>query len=166
MVLICPDCDFELRSESYGGTQVESCSECGGVWLDAGELRKLIESPETLRSVEDESEPALEQIPTGGVVRRCPRCDSDLVAYNYLVSSPVELDSCAQCHGIWVQNDELGKVEEAVQRSRDGVGMSPEAIASVVRYTEDHKDLIGRQRQIVALFDLLRYRPGGRLPQL
>lgn len=36
--LMCPKCGMELIEIDYGGIKVDKCSECEGVWLDAGEL--------------------------------------------------------------------------------------------------------------------------------
>jgi hypothetical protein len=34
----CPKCGMELIEIDYKGTKIDECSECQGVWLDAGEL--------------------------------------------------------------------------------------------------------------------------------
>jgi hypothetical protein len=34
----CPKCGMELIEIDYRGIKVDKCSECQGVWLDAGEL--------------------------------------------------------------------------------------------------------------------------------
>jgi hypothetical protein len=34
----CPKCGMELIEIDYQGIKVDKCSECRGVWLDAGEL--------------------------------------------------------------------------------------------------------------------------------
>jgi uncharacterized protein len=34
----CPKCGMELIEIDYKGMKVDKCSECDGVWLDAGEL--------------------------------------------------------------------------------------------------------------------------------
>ena len=34
----CPKCGMELIEIDYKGIKVDKCSECEGVWLDAGEL--------------------------------------------------------------------------------------------------------------------------------
>lgn len=42
--LICPKCQGALRSYERNGIQIEQCSECRGVFLDRGELERLIEA--------------------------------------------------------------------------------------------------------------------------
>ncbi|OGP88362.1 MAG: hypothetical protein A2156_05145 [Deltaproteobacteria bacterium RBG_16_48_10] len=37
----CPKCGMELIEIDYKGIKVNKCSECEGVWLDAGELEAL-----------------------------------------------------------------------------------------------------------------------------
>ncbi len=34
----CPKCGMELIEIDYKGTKIDECSQCRGVWLDAGEL--------------------------------------------------------------------------------------------------------------------------------
>ena len=34
----CPKCGMELIEIDYKGTRIDECSECRGIWLDAGEL--------------------------------------------------------------------------------------------------------------------------------
>ncbi len=34
----CPKCGMELIEIDYKGIKVDKCSECEGIWLDAGEL--------------------------------------------------------------------------------------------------------------------------------
>jgi Zn-finger nucleic acid-binding protein len=36
--LKCPKDGYDLTSSEYHGVQVETCSHCGGLWLDAGEI--------------------------------------------------------------------------------------------------------------------------------
>jgi uncharacterized protein len=37
----CPKCGMQLIEIDYKGTKVDECSECKGVWLDAGELEAI-----------------------------------------------------------------------------------------------------------------------------
>jgi hypothetical protein len=34
----CPKCGANLKEETHGHAKVDVCPECGGMWLDAGEL--------------------------------------------------------------------------------------------------------------------------------
>ena len=37
----CPKCGGELQEKSMGNVTVDVCADCGGTWLDAGELDLL-----------------------------------------------------------------------------------------------------------------------------
>jgi Zn-finger nucleic acid-binding protein len=39
----CPVCDEQLREVERQGVQVDICPSCKGVWLDRGELDKILE---------------------------------------------------------------------------------------------------------------------------
>ena len=38
----CPKCGCDLEEREHNGVKIDQCSECAGMWLDAGEL-ELIE---------------------------------------------------------------------------------------------------------------------------
>ncbi len=37
----CPKCGMELIEVAYKGIKTDECSECKGIWLDAGELETV-----------------------------------------------------------------------------------------------------------------------------
>lgn len=39
----CPSCAVELRMSERHGIEIDYCPQCRGVWLDRGELDKIIE---------------------------------------------------------------------------------------------------------------------------
>jgi Zn-finger nucleic acid-binding protein len=39
----CPMCDVQLSISSREGVEIDFCPQCRGVWLDRGELDKVIE---------------------------------------------------------------------------------------------------------------------------
>jgi len=57
-IMQCPVCDTTLRPIEKYGVEVDICPGCKGVWLDRGELEKIIQlevagGPVTRQSVED-----------------------------------------------------------------------------------------------------------------
>jgi hypothetical protein len=43
----CPKCGMELIEIDYKKIKIDKCSECGGVWLDAGELAPALSKLES-----------------------------------------------------------------------------------------------------------------------
>jgi Zn-finger nucleic acid-binding protein len=50
-LLMCPNCNVETNEISRSGVKLDVCSRCRGVWLDRGELEKLLSA---VQRVEDE----------------------------------------------------------------------------------------------------------------
>ncbi len=42
----CPVCKVELKMSERQGIEIDYCPQCRGVWLDRGELDKIIERSE------------------------------------------------------------------------------------------------------------------------
>lgn len=39
----CPKCGADLKMEHYHGIEIDRCTECAGIWFDAGEAELLTE---------------------------------------------------------------------------------------------------------------------------
>jgi len=44
MTLTCPKCGAEMRSYERNGVVVDQCTECRGLFLDRGELERLVDA--------------------------------------------------------------------------------------------------------------------------
>ena len=42
--LTCPKCHGEMRSYERSGVHVDQCAECRGIFLDRGELERLVDA--------------------------------------------------------------------------------------------------------------------------
>ncbi|GMV38043.1 MAG: hypothetical protein AMXMBFR61_25510 [Fimbriimonadales bacterium] len=54
----CPVCDTALRETDRHGIRVDICTSCKGIWLDRGELEKII------AATEQEMVPPFDPVPT------------------------------------------------------------------------------------------------------
>lgn len=45
--MLCPACRVQLTMSERQGVEIDYCPQCRGVWLDRGELDKIIERSET-----------------------------------------------------------------------------------------------------------------------
>jgi Zn-finger nucleic acid-binding protein len=58
----CPVCDVTLMMSEKQGIEIDYCPDCRGIWLDRGELEKIIERSvpvenQTSRTYNDNSQP-------------------------------------------------------------------------------------------------------------
>lgn len=47
----CPHCDNDLQLQQRHGVEIDLCPACRGVWLDRGELDKIVERAGRFREV-------------------------------------------------------------------------------------------------------------------
>lgn len=66
--LACPKCQASMRSYERNGIQIDQCTECRGIFLDRGELERLIdaESAFTQAARQGEMSRASSGVPTPG----------------------------------------------------------------------------------------------------
>lgn len=110
--LSCPVCpDVTLRSRSVGGTWVEECGSCAGLWVPGDGFNDLVERALERRTREGGLAPG--SIPprkatwqTSVVYRHCPECGGTMQRKNFARRSGVIVDWCGH-HGTWLDADEV-----------------------------------------------------------
>ncbi len=122
----CPVDDFTLKTETYEGVAIDVCPHCSGVWLDAGELE----------SVQAAQASDFRDVPTSGAMdsvraaegmaqarsetpRNCVVCNSGLVQKEYAFASQIIIDQCPKGHGMWLDKDELARLEMFYEDQED-----------------------------------------------
>ena len=64
--LVCPKCQGAMRTYERNGIQIDQCTECRGVFLDRGELERLVDA-EAAYSQTAQQGRAAAAVPTGPV---------------------------------------------------------------------------------------------------
>ncbi len=105
--LRCPACPSQiLESVHEHGVEIDACVRCGGLWFDAGELAKLLQSyDEKLTPTGKVADGLGKRL--GATDRPCPHCRDKLVEHELSADNPVAVDVCPTCDGVWLDHDEL-----------------------------------------------------------
>jgi Zn-finger nucleic acid-binding protein len=117
----CPRCDSVLQSVVFDGQTVELCPGCKGEWLSAGELQTIVEhhdevfTPEEIASLDAVDKEIFTAEKDDHDELNCPVCENvQMEHFNYGETSGIILHKCTECDGIWMDKDELKKIEELV----------------------------------------------------
>ena len=123
----CPNCDNSLATMTYEGIRIETCPGCEGEWLDDGELGHVVRARE-IRFDPQERRAVAEATKIKGVVLAdvdrdlaCPKCGGQTDPINYGGNTGLIIDRCTQCHGIWLDHDELEKIQMLIEGWEDGL---------------------------------------------
>lgn len=119
--LKCPICeDQKLIKRNFEGTDVDICKNCGGLWLDKGELNKIahpIQGDIEFCSHEHTEE----KNPTP---LSCPNCEgAKLQKAKFIEFTNISLDHCQKCDGLWLDKGEL----DAINKEIDALTKVPES---------------------------------------
>jgi uncharacterized protein len=69
--LLCPKCQAPMRSYERSGITIDQCTECRGIFLDRGELERLIDTESDSQPDVDEHHPEHHrQTPSQGQPRK------------------------------------------------------------------------------------------------
>lgn len=104
----CPVCHNAMITLELAQVEIDHCVECGGIWLDGGELEALIGDRDKARQI---IALLVRTRPSGERPRRCPLCDKKME--KVVVGSsqpPVVIDRCTRGEGLWFDRGELKQI--------------------------------------------------------
>jgi len=115
MNLTCVKCTSVLDKSKVGDIEVDLCPDCGGLWLDHGEIERLnrvadAEVGALRTALQASTAPASPSDTTA----HCPACSA---ALREVVLGPVRVDICTGCKGVFLDRGELDQALAAVKGS-------------------------------------------------
>lgn len=109
----CPVCKNAMITLQLQEVEIDFCGDCGGIWLDAGELELLLGDAEQterlLNSFKIDTRSAEKP-------RKCPICLKKM--QKIIVgpaTPPLVIDKCRRGHGLWFDKGELQDILEKAQ---------------------------------------------------
>ena len=66
MAMTCPSCGGELLELDRSGVRIDACRNCRGVWLDRGELDRIVERERRVVGAVDDDEDFIREMTGGG----------------------------------------------------------------------------------------------------
>ncbi len=118
----CPRCHVALTVENEHGIEVDRCPQCNGRWLDHDELDQL----EALSAPQEDARRGMIEYAKRESELHCPVCQKTMVAFNYR-ANPLELDTCEDLHGWWLDAGEDGRVRDLIQERVQGLARAANA---------------------------------------
>ena len=104
----CPVCKNPMIILELDRVETDFCTQCGGIWLDAGELELLFEDSHQGRRLVDSFYPehGIKEKP-----RPCPICLKKMHKIHAGgEKDSVIIDRCQKGHGLWFDKGELAQV--------------------------------------------------------
>lgn len=105
----CPKCKETMIILELNQVEIDYCTICKGIWLDAGELEALLnnagDKDKLLHSFRQDNS-------TNEKARKCPICTKKMNKVLIGDENPVLVDECKNYHGIWFDDGELHDVIE------------------------------------------------------
>jgi Zn-finger nucleic acid-binding protein len=114
----CPVCqESAMITLELDEVEIDYCTKCEGIWLDAGELELLLGEQEKAKALLDSFKIDLESTEK---IRKCPICDKKMLKVIVGSSKPVLLiDKCRRGDGLWFDRGELENIFEKAQLDKD-----------------------------------------------
>lgn len=154
MSRLCVACREPMKQETVLGVQVDTCATCAGVWFDKDELKQLQQRDElAFPALEDRFLPPLPAVAERANELRCPDCDALLTPYQYMYDSPIQLDICDFCSGIWVDDGELDKM---YQWNQAPITTTEEHRIALAHYQSEHGETVRRTENLGRFCSLYR----------
>jgi len=113
----CPVCRNAMITLELADVEIDHCTDCGGIWLDAGELEQLLGEQEQAKQLLDSFKV---DSTSSEKPRRCPICDKKMQKIIVGSSRPaVLIDKCRRGDGLWFDKGELNNIVNKAQLDKD-----------------------------------------------
>jgi len=113
MTMDCPVCDNAMITLELQGVEIDHCLDCGGIWLDAGELELLLNDSQKAAALLKSFQINTEIIEKP---RKCPICLKKMQKISVGSEPPALLiDKCKKGDGLWFDEGEL---KDIVKRAK------------------------------------------------
>jgi hypothetical protein len=126
----CPACKGIVAIVEYERIELDYCTNCSGVWFDAGELELLAERLSldgeafSLRDIM-----ALPEAKVSEKARRCPICAKKMRKVHVGDEPKVLLDVCPRQDGIWFDSGEVSQVLSQLKSKGPAAGKQGRVIS-------------------------------------
>ena len=113
----CPDCKNAMITLELEDVEIDYCTNCEGIWLDAGELELLLDEPDKARNLLNSF-----RVNSGSTERtkKCPICGKKMQKVVVGSSRPALLiDKCRKGDGLWFQKGELQDIFDGAELDED-----------------------------------------------
>ena len=110
--MVCPVCNKDMLVLEFELVELDHCAECGGVWLDSGELALIGQRAGALHGdllAALEGEPG--EPDKARPKRPCPVCRKRLLRAPS--ARNIQVEKCPRGDGLWFEADSLQTVIEA-----------------------------------------------------
>jgi hypothetical protein len=123
----CPVCKEPTIVLELDEIEIDYCTSCGGIWLDAGELDLLVEDEKDrellLSSFQKDAEHPEQKY-------RCPICSKKMDKVHVGENKDVLLDKCPDNDGLWFDKGELKDVIQLTSKDNKVVELLNELFGS------------------------------------
>ncbi len=113
----CPVCKNAMITLELAEVEIDHCTDCGGIWLDAGELEILLGEAQAARQLLNSFKvrPGAGEKP-----RKCPICDKKMQKIIVGAAEPaLIIDECRRGDGLWFDKGELKDILDRAQLDKD-----------------------------------------------
>ena len=113
----CPVCKNAMITLELAEVEIDYCTNCGGIWLDAGELELLLGEREKSEQLLDSFKINLAYKENR---RKCPICLKKMQKIIVGTSAPLLLiDKCPRGDGLWFDKGELQDIFDRAKLDKD-----------------------------------------------
>ena len=113
----CPACKNAMITLELDNVEIDHCTNCGGIWLDAGELEILLNDRQKARQLVDSFKTIAKHREKS---RKCPICLKKMQKIVIGLSAPALLiDKCPRNDGLWFDKGELDNILKKAKLDKD-----------------------------------------------
>lgn len=123
----CPRDASALESKTFGKETIRTCPQCAGMFLEHGQLNSVAEPTPGDLEFSTVDLDSFQHDDDHGVFQ-CPRDATTMRKVDFNIETNIILDYCPQCHGFWLEANELARINDEVKRLNEANAEVPDPL--------------------------------------
>jgi len=105
--MLCPVCKESMVVLELNEIEIDFCTRCSGIWLDAGELELMFDTEAERKNLVE----SFHKEPDHPEKHyKCPICAKKMIKVHVGDEKQILIDKCKKDHGLWFDKGELKTV--------------------------------------------------------
>ena len=108
----CPKCTHTMIKVNLKEIELNRCTSCGGLWLDAGEVKSIKEDDAKVGYVVDTGNNFPNSKWNSITEIDCPYCEIKMTHHSYSKDKKIKYEACGSCYGVFMDAGELASFDK------------------------------------------------------
>lgn len=153
----CPRDHTELTPDALKGISIDKCPTCDGIWLDGGELERIVRTYKIQSANEGKKTVGIPEnkftvISPHPLTWTCPKDGTNLERVAYADDRGTAIEHCTNCQGFWFDHNDVNRALSLHVPDSVTERVATMLLRERIRLDRENKEEVARLQEVITSF--------------